>query len=98
MYSHIMGLGELWDVLEDGIGDLELDEEGDVVDRKKHIVSQKKLYKKHHKIRGILVVSLPHKKYLEMSDKSIAKAMFSSMCSNYEGTKKVKEAKATMLV
>jgi len=28
MYSHIMGLNEeLWDVLEDGVGDLALDEE-----------------------------------------------------------------------
>ena len=29
MYSHIMGMDEeLWDVLEDGVGDLKLDEEG----------------------------------------------------------------------
>jgi len=33
-----------------------------------------------------------------MSDKSTAKAMFASLCSNYEGDKKVKEAKATTLV
>jgi len=27
MYSHIMGLDEeLWDILEDGVGDLELDQ------------------------------------------------------------------------
>jgi len=36
MYSHIMGLDEeLSDVLEDGVGDLVLNEEGVVVDRKK---------------------------------------------------------------
>jgi len=36
MYSHIMGLDEeLRDVLEDGVGDLVLDEE-DAIDRKKH--------------------------------------------------------------
>jgi len=29
---------------------------------------------------------------------SAAKAMFTSLCSNYEGNKKVREAKATMLV
>jgi hypothetical protein len=40
MYSYIMGLDEeLWDVLEDGVGDLELDEEGIVVNRKKHTAS-----------------------------------------------------------
>ena len=32
-YSYIMGLDEeLWDILEDGVGDLVLDEEGVVVD------------------------------------------------------------------
>jgi len=33
-----------------------------------------------------------------MSDKSTANAMFASLCSNYKGSKKVREAKATMLV
>jgi len=52
-YSYVMGLDEkLWDILEDGVGDLDLDEEGAVVDRKKHTPAQKKIYKKHHKIRG----------------------------------------------
>jgi len=52
MYCNIMGLDEeLWDILEDGVGDLALDEEGAAVDRKKHTPAQKKLYKKHHKIR-----------------------------------------------
>jgi hypothetical protein len=77
---------------------LQFDEEGDVVDRKKHIATKKKLYKKHHKIRGILVAALPHKEYLKMSDKFTAKVMFASLWSSYEGNKKVKEAKATMLV
>jgi len=47
-----MGLDEeLWDILEDGVGDLVLDEEGAAIDRKKRTPEQKKLYKKHHKIR-----------------------------------------------
>jgi len=50
MYSYIMGLDEeLWDILEDGVGDLALDEEGAAIDRKKHTATQEKLYKKHHK-------------------------------------------------
>jgi len=70
MYSHIMGLDEeLWDFLEDGVGDLVLDKEGVSIDRKKHTPAHKKLYKKHHKIRGIIVVALSHKEYLKMSDK-----------------------------
>jgi len=79
MYSYIMGLDEeLWDILEDGVGELALDEEGAVVDRKKHTPTQKKLYKKHHKIIGILVAALPRTEYLKMSDKSTAiEAMYS---------------------
>jgi len=42
------------DVIEDGVNDLELDE-GAAVDRKKHIAAHKKMYKKHYKIRGILI-------------------------------------------
>jgi len=99
MYSHIIGMDEeLWDILEEGVGNLRLDEEGVALDRKAHTTEQKKLYKKHHLIRGILVAALPHKEYLKMSDKSTTKAMFTSLCANYEGNKKVREAKATMLV
>jgi len=43
-YSYVMGLNEeLWDILEDGVGDLVLDEEGVSIDRKKHTPEQKKL-------------------------------------------------------
>jgi len=35
---------------------------------------------------------------MKMSDKSTAKAMFASLCANYEGSKKVREANATMFV
>jgi len=55
-----MGLDEeLWDILEDGVGDLVLDEEGAAADKKKHTLSQKKIYKKHHKIKGSLVLAIP---------------------------------------
>ena len=93
-YSYVMGLDEeLWDILEDGVGDLVLDEEGAAINRKKHTREQKKFYKKHHKIRGSLVTAIPKAKYMKMSDKSTAKAMFASLCANYEGSKKVREAK-----
>jgi hypothetical protein len=41
-YSYVMSLDEeLWDILEEGVGDdLVLDEEGPVVDRKKHTPAQ----------------------------------------------------------
>jgi len=94
-----MGLDEeLWDILEDGVGDLVLDEEGAAIDRKKHTPEQKKLYKKHHKIRGSLATTIPKAEYMKMSDKSTTKAVFASLYANYEGSKKVREAKALMLV
>ena len=40
-YSYAMGLDEeLWDILEDGVGDLVLDEEGAAIDRKKQTSHQ----------------------------------------------------------
>jgi len=77
---------------------LDLDEEGAAIDKKKHTPAQKKMYKKHHKIRGSLVLAIPRAEYIKMSDKSIAKAMFASLYANYEGSKKVREAKTLMLV
>jgi len=75
-YSYVMGLDEeLWDILEDGVGDLVLDEEGAAIDRKKHTPEQKKLYKKHHKIIGSLFTAIPKAEYMKMSDKSTAKAI-----------------------
>jgi len=98
-YSYVMGLDEeLWDILEDGVGDLNLDGEGVVVDRKKHTPAQKKMYKKHHKIKGSLVLAIPRVEYMKMSNKSTAKAMFVSLYANYEGIKKVRDATTLMLV
>ena len=82
-YSYVMGLDEeLWAILEDGVGDLVHDEEGAAVDRKKHTPTLKKLYKKHHTIRGALVTAIPKAEYMKMSDKSTAKEMFASLCAN----------------
>jgi len=93
-YSYVMGLDEkLCDILEDGVGDLDLDEEGAVVDRKKHTPAQKNMYKKHHKIRGSLVLDIPYAEYMKMSDKSTAKTMFASPCVNYEGRRRLERQK-----
>jgi len=77
---------------------LVIDEEGVAIDGKKHTPAQKELYKKHHTIRGSLVTAIPKTEYMKMSDKSTTKAMFASLCANYEGSKKLREAKALMLV
>ena len=97
MYSHIIGVDdELWDINEDGI-DIPVNE-GVVVDRKKLTTTQNKIYIKHHKVRGIIVEALPHSEYLKLSDKSTAKAIITSLCSNNEGNKKFREVRANHLV
>ena len=77
---------------------MDLDEERATIDRKKHTPAQKKIYKKHHRIRGSLVLTIPRAKCMKMSDKSTAKVMFASLCANYEGSQKVREAKALILL
>ena len=49
-------------------------------------------------MRGILVAPIPRTEYMKMSEKSTTKAMFASLYANYEGSKKVREAKTLMLV
>ena len=84
MYTYIIGLDdELWDILEDGI-DIAIDSVGMVVDRKTLTPTQKKIYRKHHRVRGILVDALPHAEYLKIIDKSSAKTIFNSLCSTYK--------------
>src|SRR4030066_1047347 len=98
LYSHIIGIyDELWDIIEDGI-DIEVDDEGKCDDRKKLIDEQKKVYKKNHRVRGIMCDAIPHEEFMKISNKSTAKTIFESLCSSYEGNQQVKEAKANMLV
>src|SRR4030065_1028137 len=98
LYSHIIGIDdELWDIIEDGI-DIEVDDEGKCVDRKRLTDEQKKVYKKHHRVRGIMCDAIPHEEFMKISKKSTAKSIFESLCSSYEGNQQVREAKANMLV
>jgi hypothetical protein len=48
-------------------------------------------------MRGILVEALPHDEYMKVGDISIAKSIFESLCSTYEGNQQVK-ANANQLV
>ena len=98
LYSHIISIDDdLWDIIEDGI-DIEVDDEGKCIDRKKLTESQKKTYKKHHRVRGILCEAIPHEEFVKIYNKSTAKTIFESLCSSYEGNQQVREAKANMLV
>lgn len=90
MYTHIIGLDdELWGILEDGI-DIPINGVGMITGRK-HITPAKIfLYRKHHRVRGVLVDTLPHSKYIKIIDKFTAKTIFESLCANYEGNQRVK--------
>lgn len=69
-----------------------------LTDRKKSTATQKKIYKKHHRVRGILVEVLPHTEYTKIGDRSTGKSIFESLYSTYEGNQQVKEAMANQLV
>ena len=60
MYTYIISLDdELWDMLEYGI-DLDVNGVRIAKDRKTLTPSQKKVYRKHHRVKGILIEALPH--------------------------------------
>src|SRR4030066_2583936 len=98
LYSHIIGIDdELWDIIEDGI-EIEVDDEGKCTDIKRLTDEQKKVYKKHHRVRGIMRYAIPHEEFMKISNKSTAKTIFESLCSSYEENQQVREAKANMVV
>lgn len=60
--------------------------------------AQKKIYKKYHRVRGILVYALPHSEYIKIIEKYSSKTIFKSLCSTYERNQQFQEAKANNLV
>jgi len=46
----------------------DVDTEGYMVDKKSLTGDQRKIYKKHHRVRGILVYVLPYSKYTKILD------------------------------
>ncbi|KAK2428806.1 bromodomain-containing protein [Trifolium repens] len=101
IYSHLIRLDdELWDLVEEGVTFKGLDEKGklSVEERKKFTPTDKKAYKKHHKVKDLLIGCITHDEYLKITDKSTAKSIYDSLCSTYEGNKQVQEAKATLLI
>lgn len=75
-----------------------MNEEGVVADRRSMTVIQNKMYKKHHRVHGILVEALPHVEYMKIGIRSTGKSIFKSLCSTYEENLQVKEAKTNQLV
>lgn len=67
-------------------------------DTKSLTPTQKKTFRKHHRVRRILVEALPHSEYIKIIDKSTAIIIFESLVATYEGNQQVKEAKANLLV
>ncbi|WJX25131.1 hypothetical protein P8452_14201 [Trifolium repens] len=101
IYSHLIGLDdELWVLVEEGVTFQGLDEKGrlSIEERKKFTHTDKKLYKKHHKVKDLLIGCITHDEYLKITDKSTAKSIYDSLCSTYEGNKQVQEEKVTLLI
>lgn len=88
---------ELWYIIEDEIN-FEVGRVGMVTNIKNLTPAQKKVYRKHHRVKGILVESLTHSEYIKIIDKSTTKTIFESLFSTHKGNQQVKEAKANMMV
>lgn len=85
MYTHIIDFdNELWDILEYGI-DIQVNRVGMVSSIKSFTPTQKKIYRKHHRVRGILVDVVPHSEYIKIINKYITNNNFKSLCAAYEG-------------
>lgn len=69
-----------------------------LTDRKNLTRAQKNVYRKHHRVKGILVEYLPHLEYIKIIEKSTAKTVFESLCATYERSQQVKKVKANLLV
>jgi hypothetical protein len=67
-------------------------------ERKKFTDKDKKAYRKHHKVKDILIGCVSHDEYLNITNKSTEKSIYDSLCATYEGNKQVQEAKATLLI
>jgi hypothetical protein len=72
---HIYIDSELWYIIEDGVGII-VDVEGMVVDRKSLTEDQRKIYRKHHIVHGILVEALPYSEHTKNVDKSTTRTIF----------------------
>lgn len=83
MCTYIIDLDdELWDILEDGIN-IEVNGVVTVKDSKTLTLTQKKNYRKHHRVRGILIEALPHSEYIKIIDTFAATTIFESFCPTY---------------
>ncbi|KAK2373923.1 hypothetical protein QL285_074924 [Trifolium repens] len=101
MYSHIIGVDcDLWDMVEEGVKFENMDGEGVVSyeNRKSFTPDQKKEYKKHHLVKGMMTNAISHDEYLKIVNKTTAKSIWESLKSKYEGNKQVREAKVNLLV
>jgi hypothetical protein len=87
-------------LVEEGVEFENMDKEGVVSyqNRKSFTLDQKKEYKKHHQVKGMMTNAITHDEYLKIVDKTTAKSIWESLKSKYEGNKQVREVKANLLV
>ena len=68
-------IDDMWEILDNGI-DIPVNELGVADDTKSLTLAQKNTFRKHHRVRRILVEALPHTEYIKIIDKSTGKTIF----------------------
>src|SRR6266487_1725177 len=91
---------ELWDLIEEGVPIDGIGPDGKITLAQKRALSveNKKIFSKHNKVKQIMISAISHDEYTKIMDRSTAKAMYDSLCSNYDGNRQVQNAKARLLV
>ncbi|MCH83029.1 serine/threonine protein kinase SRPK1 [Trifolium medium] len=77
---------------DDGI-DFQVDKDGRVLNKESLFEVQKKIYIKHHRVRGMIVEAIPYSEYIKVAGTSSVKIIFESLCSTYEESQQMKKAK-----
>jgi hypothetical protein len=69
---------DLWDLVEEGVSFDNMDEECVVSYQNKKLVTpdQKKEYKKHHCVKGMMTNAITHDAYLKIMNKTSAKSIW----------------------
>lgn len=79
----------MWDILGDGIN-IKVNGVGIVKDMKTLALAQKKIYRKHHRVRGILIEALPDSEYIKIIISLLLRLPLSLCVLLMKGTNKSK--------
>src|SRR6266487_4041961 len=101
IYHYVNGIDdELCDLIEEGVPIDGIGSDSKITIAQKRALSaeNKKIFSKYNKVKQIMMSAISRDEYTKIMDRSTAKAMYDSLCSNYDGNRQVQNAKVRLLV